>query len=73
MCDLWQWQDTISHLGELFIIICSVTQLECIHLGALHTCMHTLTLLCTHKDTHMHARANVFFLKKGEMANLANT
>lgn len=61
VCDLWQWQDTISHLGELFIIICSVTQLECIHLGALHTCMHTLTLLCTHKDTHMHARANVFF------------
>lgn len=46
MCDLWQWQDTISHLGELFIIICSVTQLECIHHVAYtpaHTLLHTPT------------------------------
>lgn len=34
VCDLWQRQDTISHFGELFIIICSVTLVECIHLVA---------------------------------------
>lgn len=44
MCDLWQWQDTISHLGELFIIICSVTQQECIHL-VVYTPAHTKAIV----------------------------